>query len=352
MIGVEWLISVAVVIGLGILVRRPDATALLPLALVFGAAVLRIVPAALSLISGGAQLRFNLPSLNTLHDVLSRAAPSSSRDKISEDSALSFTTSVDFVNVDFRYRGVKAPALEIGSAVIRHGSMVGICGPSGAGKSTFANLLLGLLKPSSGDIRVDGRSILGHERAWQEHIGLVPQEPFFWDASVRENLLFGRPLKVGDARLWAALELVRLAEVARGLPKGLETTIGDRGLRLSGGQRQRLAIARALLGEPSLIVLDEPTSALDHEVAAAIDDNLMALRGTTTTVIIAHRQATLARCDEVFFIVDGKIRDRGRFDELVDRNSDFGKVIGFPHKQETAIGSEAATKDSWGIATL
>ncbi len=325
-IGSEWLLGTAVVLGLLAVTLRSEFSAALPLAVAFAAAALRLAPAAVRGVSGAAQLRFHLASLDAVHRDLSTSHATAEPER--NDTAFTYRQSIAFDNVSFGYKGSTIPSLTGVSLDLPQGTMLGVCGPSGAGKSTFVNLLMGLLTSTAGDVRVDGRSIRGHERAWQRLIALVPQDPFFWNASLRDNVLFGREFADADTRIWKALERAHLADFVRTLPKGLDTSLGDRGSRVSGGQRQRLAVARALVGDPELIVLDEPTSALDHEVAAAIDEALAELKGSKTLVIVAHRASSVARCDRVLYLVDGRLAGQGTFEQLAATAPGFSDVLG------------------------
>jgi ATP-binding cassette subfamily C protein len=329
-IGSEWLLGTAVVLGLLVVTLRSEFSTALPLAIAFAAAALRLAPAVVRGVSSAAQLRFHLSSLDAVHRDLS--SPSAIEKPASDQPDFTFWREIVFENVSFDYVGSAVPSLSEVSLELRQGTMLGVCGPSGAGKSTLVNIMMGLLTPTIGDVRVDGRSIRNHELGWQRLIGLVPQDPFFWNASLRENVLFGREFADADERIWKALERAHLDQFVRSLPKGLSTNLGDRGSRLSGGQRQRLAVVRALVGDPELIVLDEPTSALDHEVAEAIDETFETLKGLKTLVIVAHRSSSVARCDQVIFLVGGRAMGQGTFDQLAAEGRGFSEVLGVAPK--------------------
>ena len=193
-----------------------------------------------------------------------------------------------------------------------------LVGPSGSGKSTIADLLTGLLQPDSGEIEVDGHSLSASDLpAWRRGIGYVPQEVFLFHDTVRANLLWACP-EAEESEVWQALERAA-ADFVRQLPKGLETEIGERGVRLSGGERQRLALARALLIRPKLLILDEATSNLDVENERRIQRALAELRGQMTIVIIAHRLSSIRNADQIVVVEDGAIVERGSWEELHGR---------------------------------
>ncbi|WP_162932363.1 ABC transporter ATP-binding protein [Solimonas sp. K1W22B-7] len=192
-------------------------------------------------------------------------------------------------------------------------STVALIGPSGAGKSTLADLVSGLLAPSAGRILIDG-AVLRDRRAWRQCVAYVPQDGFLLNASVRDNLLWTQP-DVTETELWEALAQAA-ADFVRELPQGLDTVLGERGLRLSGGERQRLAIARALLRRPQLLILDEATSALDRDSERRIQDSLTQLHGQLTILVIAHRLATVRDADRLYVVERGTVREGGSFEEL------------------------------------
>ena len=190
------------------------------------------------------------------------------------------------------------------------GTSVGIVGTTGAGKSTIVDILLGLLKVQEGTITVDGRDIFadGNYRKWLKNVGYIPQTIFMLDDTIRSNVAFGIPKdEINDDRIWEVLREAQLDEFVRGLPEGLDTGIGERGIRISGGQRQRIGIARALYSDPEVLVLDEATAALDNDTEKAIVDSINHLHGSKTLIIIAHRLQTIEKCDAVYRVENKKI---------------------------------------------
>lgn len=189
------------------------------------------------------------------------------------------------------------------------GTSVGIVGTSGAGKTTIVDIMLGLLDIQQGHILADGVEVRNHYEGWLKNIGYIPQTIFMIDSTIRKNVAFGyEDEDIEDDRVWEALKKARLDEFVRGLPEGMDTGIGERGIRLSGGQRQRIGIARALFEDPEVLVLDEATSALDNETEAAIMESINSLHGHKTLVIIAHRLQTIEKCDMVYRVEHGEIR--------------------------------------------
>jgi ATP-binding cassette, subfamily B, bacterial PglK len=237
---------------------------------------------------------------------------------------------LDMQDVGYQYENSSALAVMDVSISLEAGKAYGIAGPSGAGKSTLVDLIVGLLTPVSGKIFVDGHPLaeIG-ENTWRSGIGYVPQSPFIADSSLRQNIAFGvRHNKIDDLIMHRCIELSSLEPIVAELSDGLETQLGDRGIRLSGGQRQRVAIARALYDEPTILVLDEATSALDGENERAIQDALDRLHGDVTTIAIAHRLSTLRRCDEIFLMDKGQIIDQGTFAALASRHDSFYEAQG------------------------
>ena len=215
---------------------------------------------------------------------------------------------IDFSDISYRYPNGVSDVLSNAEMRIQKGVSVGIVGVSGAGKTTAVDVLLGLLRPHAGKVLVDGTDIQMDINGWLSNIGYIPQSIFMLDASIRDNVAFGVETNaIDDALVWDALEAAALSEFVKSLPEGLDTQIGERGVRLSGGQKQRIGIARALYSNPPVLVFDEATSALDNETEAVIMDSINHLHGTKTMIIIAHRLTTIAECDMVYRVESGKI---------------------------------------------
>ncbi|MDB4619150.1 ABC transporter ATP-binding protein/permease, partial [bacterium] len=227
---------------------------------------------------------------------------------------LTSISKINMEDISFVYEGVDLPALDSIKLEITAGSMTGFIGASGAGKSTLIDCFLGLIEPSSGGLYVDDTIISSNNvRSWQEKLGYVSQVIYLLDASLRENIAFGISSdNIDEGKIKRAIERAQLADFIASLPDGLDSMVGERGVRLSGGQRQRIGIARALYDDPPILVLDEATSALDtdteRDVMRAIED----LHGSTTILIIAHRHSTVENCDYLYKLDKGKIVAQGK----------------------------------------
>lgn len=207
----------------------------------------------------------------------------------------------------FTYPDTESPVLSDVNVTIPKNSSVAFIGPSGAGKTTMVDLILGVLKPQSGRVAVDGMDIAESYRGWHDKIGYIPQTIYMLDDTIRNNIAFGQAAEIDDARIWDALHQAQLDDFVRSLDEGLDTMIGEAGVRLSGGQRQRIGIARALYRKPEVLVLDEATSALDTETEAAVMEAIDSLQGRMTMLIIAHRLSTIQNCDVVYQVENGAV---------------------------------------------
>ena len=221
---------------------------------------------------------------------------------------LAISKNITFEGITYSYPGSDVKILDKADFEIPIGSSIGIVGTTGAGKSTLVDILLGLLKPSEGIIKADGADIKDNYRGFLKNVGYIPQMIFMLDDTIRNNVAFGIPAEEqNEERIWEALKEAALDDFVRGLPQGLDTGIGERGIRISGGQRQRIGIARALYSDPEVLILDEATSALDNETENLIMESINRFMGRKTLVIIAHRLQTIEKCDMVFRVGDGRI---------------------------------------------
>lgn len=224
-----------------------------------------------------------------------------------EKNKLPVEKEIRLENITYAYPNTDKLIFDHAGMTIPVGASVGIVGTSGAGKSTVVDILLGLLEVKCGTVYADGVDVKEHYRAWLKNVGYIPQMIFMLDDTIRKNVAFGVPEEeIDEKRLWEVLKEAQLDEFIKSLPEGLETGIGERGIRLSGGQRQRIGIARALYNNPEVLILDEATSALDNDTEAAIMESINRLHGKKTLVIIAHRLQTIEKCDIVYRVENGK----------------------------------------------
>jgi ATP-binding cassette subfamily C protein len=234
-----------------------------------------------------------------------------------------FEERLDFDRVSYRYEESATPALDGVTLTLHRGESLGVVGPTGAGKSTFVDVLIGLLPPTDGRILRDGVPIDPGGIAWRR-MGYVPQTITLLDDSIRRNVALGvADEEIDEEALYSALHVAQLDDFVRSLPNGLETVVGERGVRISGGERQRVGIARALYDNPELLVFDEATSALDTSTETALVEAIRGLQGRKTMVIIAHRLATVQFCNRIIVLQSGRLEASGSFAELLDRSPTF-----------------------------
>lgn len=297
--GLELTVAVAAAAGLWLAVRSFGMT--LADALAFTLAAARLSQSVLRIRDAWSVVTLALPANQAVAGLLARAEAAAEPTAAPDFIAPGHAINIDRASV---VSGDGRPALSDVSATIPIGRTTAVVGPTGAGKSTLADLIMGLAVPTEGRVSLDDRPLdAAGRRAWRRQVGYVPQESFLFHATVRANLL----ATADDATLWQALDQAAAADVVRRLPQGLDTVVGERGDRLSGGEKQRIALARALLRRPALLVLDEPTSALDPETEALVTATLRALHGTLTIVVVAHRQALSDLADRVIRLEAGQV---------------------------------------------
>lgn len=273
-------------------------------------ASLRLLPSANRLSSGLNSMSYNEPMLDKVLESLSVRKSLKNETDHYEDSSHSeitcFMKDIVFDSLSYQYPDSPVKVLENAELIISRGESVGIIGASGAGKTTTVDLLMGLLTPSSGRILLDGRDIYDNLPDFLKMVGYIPQNIFVLDDSIRNNVAFGED-SVDDEKVWRAIQDASLLEFVKSLPDGVDTQIGERGVRLSGGQKQRIGIARALYNNPEILIFDEATSSLDKETEKSIIESINSLMGLKTMIIIAHRLSTLEKCDHIYKVADGKI---------------------------------------------
>lgn len=282
--------------------------------IIFVAAAFRLLPSVNRVISAMQSVRFVQPVVNHLYNEFYCLNKSINLEIDKNKKKIFFEDSIKFENLSFSYEtDITRKAIKNVNLIIKKGETVGIIGSSGAGKSTLINLLLGMLYPLKGDIKVDNQSIYEGLNSWQKIIGYVPQSISLTDESLLKNIAFGVELQdINNDAVTRAVKAAQLDTFINNLELGLETLVGEKGVRISGGQRQRIAIARALYNNPEILVLDEATSSLDIETETGFMNSINKLHGTKTIIIVAHRLSTVRLCDRIYKIDDGQIIAEGK----------------------------------------
>lgn len=287
----------------------------------------RLMPALQQIYSSFTQLTFVGPSLDKLTSDIKNLKPfNGNQDK----GVLSLNKAITLKNIHYEYPNASRTALKNINLSILAKSTVGIVGATGSGKTTTVDIILGLLEPQKGTLEVDGKVITQHNsRSWQRSIGYVPQHIYLSDDTIAANIAFG--VEPHDIDLVAVEKAAKIANLHNflidELPEKYQTTIGERGVRLSGGQRQRIGIARALYYNPNILILDEATSALDSQTEKAVMDAVNNLRKDITIIIIAHRLATIKKCNKIVLLEKGQIKNEGTFEELKNINENFRMTV-------------------------
>ena len=283
--------------------------------------------------SGGADATFKLS--RTLQGSTAVVPDPSSIEQLRVELASTFEDfdpTLQIQNVQYSYQGGSAPAVHDISLLAQGGTSLALVGSTGAGKSTLADIMLGILKPTSGYVKLGGKDPSEATRTWPGAVAYVPQQVMLVDGTVRDNIALGLPLEVvDDDRIWTALGEAHLADFLRDSREGLDTVIGERGVRLSGGQRQRLGVARALFTRPKILVLDEATSALDAQTEESISGVINALHGKVTVIVVAHRLATVRDFDQIAYLEHGRLLWNGKFDEVrahVQQFDEQARILG------------------------
>lgn len=282
-------------------------------------AAFRILPSLGGISSAVNSIMFNMPALSAAYETLSQVKELEKEFTLQEktDSEhmqhVNFQDKLELKNIVFSYPNAEAHVLDGVNITIKRGQAVAFIGPSGAGKTTLSDVVLALLEPQTGQILMDGIDIQELGTRWNHLVGYVPQSVYLIDNSVRNNVAFGySEEEIDDEKVWKALEMAQIKDFVETLPEGLDTFVGEFGVRFSGGQRQRMAIARALYSNPDILILDEATSALDNDTENAVMEAIDALQGIKTLIIVAHRLSTIRNCDVIYEIKDGKATERSK----------------------------------------
>ena len=278
----------------------------------FGVAAIRVLPSVNRINTYITEIAYTQPSLDFVYENLQEGmktdAMLAERRANSQVEKLKLEDKIELNHISFHYPDSDKYIFKDAHMAVPKGKSVGIIGASGAGTSTIVDVLLGLLHAQEGEITCDGVNIFKNYESWLAQVGYIPQAIYLIDESIRDNIAFGIDAdKIDDKRIWEVLEEAQLKEFIEELPEGLDTTIGDRGVRLSGGQRQRIGIARALYNDPEILVFDEATSALDNDTEAAVMEAVNSFHGKKTMIIIAHRLNTIEKCDIIYKVENTKL---------------------------------------------
>lgn len=306
--------------------QKDDITTFIPQLTVFAVAAFRLLPAVGKINEHVADILYSLPSLDLIYHDL-KAIEEEPAAKKKEEMEWNFEREISVHDVSYHYPDTAEYVIQKASFSIPKGKTVAFIGPSGAGKTTMVDIILGLLQPQYGKVRADDLNIHKHQYVWQCEIGYIPQVIYLSDDTIRNNIAFGiKKEEIDENAIVEALKKAQLYEFVDNLPEGLDTVVGDRGVRLSGGQRQRIGIARALYHNPEVLVLDEATSALDNETESAVMEAIDNLQGTKTILIIAHRLTTIRNVDMIFEVAGGKVLPKAKEDVFPELKEEQDKA--------------------------
>ena len=298
---------------------------ILPILSVYALAGVKLLPAFQSVYTSIAKIRAHSPAFESIQDDLTHSKSTKFSTSNSEGVVLIPQKKISLENVTFKYPNKEEKALNNLNISIPVNSIVGIVGPSGSGKSTLVDILLGLIKPQQGQLKIDENIIDSKNcRSWQNTIGFVAQNIFLSEGSISENVAFGIPKdQINQNQVHRALKLAHLDDLVKSFEDGIHTRVGERGIQLSGGQRQRIGIARALYYKAEVLVFDEATSSLDGITEKMIMEAIHNFSGQKTIIMIAHRLKTVQKCDQIFFVDKGRVIDKGTYQELIKTNEQF-----------------------------
>jgi len=316
-----------------LMMQKGSFISALPTVSLYAFAGYRLMPALQQIYSSFSQLRYSAPSIDAVDADLRQSKPSQPRTiRMQSEQVISFNKELVLDDVHFCYPEARKPSVKGVDLKIPFKSSVGFVGPTGSGKTTLVDIIIGLLCPQQGVLKIDGQVVdEGNIVAWQRSIGYVPQHIYLTDTTVASNIAFG--VDENDIDYHAVERAARVASlhefVISEMPEKYQTVIGERGVRLSGGQRQRIGIARALYHNPDVLILDEATSALDNATEHAVMDAVHNLRHEITTIQISHRLSTVSACDIIFLMNNGKLAAQGSFEDLAKNHTNFSDMGAF-----------------------
>ena len=319
----RYYLELVAVIGLAVLtfvmlIKGNKSNLIIPTLGVFMASAFRMIPSVNRIMAALQQIKFSEPAIDLIYkefNLLDKNIKLTT--ELNKLNKLNFEKEIDIKNIHFGFNKEKKIIKNI-SFKIKKGQTIGIIGESGSGKSTLADIILGLLTPDEGEIEIDGTNISSNLRIWQNEIGYVSQSIYLIDDTLKRNIAFGfEDNDIDYELLWKAIDSSNLTEYINSLPDGLETYVGERGVRLSGGQRQRIGIARAIYNNPEILILDEATSSLDIKTEKVVMESINNMKGKKTIIIIAHRLSTIENCDFIIRVDKGKILAIGKPEDIL-----------------------------------
>ena len=300
---------------------------MIPFLGLLGIATIRVIPSFGSITNTLGKMRRSIVSFNLIVKELEDLEIYGKNKKnfnLTNEKDLFSKKNIEIKNVSYEYPNSKTKILKNISLTIKSGNYIAIIGKTGSGKSTLANIMIGLLEPSEGEICAGTNNIKNNYLMWQKRIAYIPQDVYLIDDTIKRNVAFGISDKeIDEAKVKNSIKLAQLSDFIKDLPSGLNTLVGDRGIRISGGQRQRLGIARALYRNSEILVLDEATSALDLETEKKLIKDIESLRSDFTLIAVTHRLSAIKNCDEVFLLSNGQLIDKGDINQLILRNKEL-----------------------------
>ncbi|CAN1212234.1 Xenobiotic-transporting ATPase [Tumidithrix helvetica PCC 7403] len=321
------LIAAVLLIVIFSLLQGREIQSILPMLSLFAIAALRLMPSAKRIVSTITTIRYLKHTVDLIYQDLVDLETTSILLPTLNYSASPTTQLkqlIELRNIHYQYPNATKPSLSGISLAIMKGESIAFIGSSGAGKTTIVDVILGLLKPTEGEILVDAKNIFTDLASWQQQIGYIPQSIYLSDDTIRSNIAFGLATdEIDEAQVWNAIKAAQLEELVSSLPEQLDTLVGERGIRLSGGQRQRIGIARALYHNPEVIVMDEATAALDNTTEREFMQALESMSREKTMIMIAHRLSTVKNCNQLYLMQEGKIICSGTYNELLSQNIEF-----------------------------